>query len=180
MLGATIFRRPHATWHAPPMYPPTTWLTLYSLKTQLTGWNQEKHAALHMQLWGWHVLWEWVNGLHVFFELFQIMFVSVYVWSWFTLNYACMYLKLAQVLQLAASLFVLHFVLDMPITWSWARCPCCDIWIQFIAGAREPDEWCYRCWMLWLDWYAEKKWAITRAYIVMLARKSLQDNPKWI
>jgi hypothetical protein len=31
------------------MYPPTTWLTLYSLKTQLTGGNQGKHVALHMQ-----------------------------------------------------------------------------------------------------------------------------------
>ena len=50
MLGATIIRRPHATWHAPPMSPPTTWLTLYSLKTQLTGGNQEEHVALHMQL----------------------------------------------------------------------------------------------------------------------------------
>ena len=46
MLGATIIRRPHATWHAPPMSPPTTWLPLYSLKTQLTGGNQEKHVAL--------------------------------------------------------------------------------------------------------------------------------------
>ena len=86
-------------------------------------------------------------------------------------------LKLVQVLQLAASLFVLHFVLDMP-TWLWAHCPCCGKWMQFIAGERMPDEYCYSCWMLWIDWYWEKKWATTRDCMLMLATKSLQDNPK--
>ena len=163
MLGATIIRRPHATWHAPPMSPPTTWLPLFDLKTQLTGGNQEKHVALHMQLWGWHVLWEWVNGLHLFFELFQIMFVSVYVWSWFTLNYACMYLKLAQVLQLAASLFVLHFVLDMPMR----CCPCCKEWIETKFTGPDDEYRCgiWDCVILRIDWailrQLEMKWART-------------------
>ena len=49
MLGATIIRRPRATWHTPPMYTPTTWLTLYNSKTQLTGGNQGEHVAHHMQ-----------------------------------------------------------------------------------------------------------------------------------
>ena len=33
----------------PTKYTPTTWLTLYNLKTQLTGGNQGEHVALHMQ-----------------------------------------------------------------------------------------------------------------------------------
>ena len=45
MLGATIIRRPHATGHAPPMSPPTTWLTLYSLKTHSTTEHPVSRAA---------------------------------------------------------------------------------------------------------------------------------------
>ena len=81
-------------------------------------------------------------------------------------------LKLVQVLQIAASLFVLHFVLDMPIWWQ-ANCPCCGNWKMVM-----PDEiGCYSCRNDWLYW--EKKWAKTTNCMLMLATKSLHDNPKW-
>ena len=112
MLGATIIRRPHATWHAPPMSPPTTWLPLYNLKTQLIGVNQEKHVALFTCSCesGMCFESEWMVCICVLscFRLCLWVCVCVYEAGSPWTMHVC--LKLAQVLQLAASLFVLHFV----------------------------------------------------------------------
>jgi hypothetical protein len=112
------------------------------------------------------------------FKLFWTMFVSVCVCAYDAGSPLTMHvcLKLAQVL--AASLHVCSSLclLDMPIRRAWARCPCCEKWIQFIPGCREPDEWCYFCERLWEDWYAKKKWARTVDCMLMLATNSLRDN----
>ena len=111
-------------------------------------------------------LWVWVSSSTRFlaFSVFQYALITMHI---------C--LQLDQVLQLAASLFVLHFVLDMPIWWV-DRCPGCGNWTQYMAlELCMPDEYyCYNCWD---DWF-EKKWARTRDCMLMLATKSLQDNPK--
>ena len=90
----------------------------------------------------------------------------------------CMYVSEAGSSSSTSSFLVCSSLclLDMPIRREWYCCPCCENWFEFIPGCREPDEWCYKCERLWEDWFAKKKWARTRAYIVMLATKSLQDN----
>ena len=90
----------------------------------------------------------------------------------FTFNYA------VQVLELAVSLFIPNFVLDMPMWWV-RKCSCCHGWAHGYGDLPEGEDsvYCHRCWKWWYDMHAEVWWPVRRAYIVMLARCSVQDNP---
>jgi hypothetical protein len=89
-------------------------------------------------------------------------------------------LKLVQVLQIAASLFVLHFVLDMPMR----CCPCCKEWTETKFTGPDDEYRCciWDCVSLRIDWailrQLEMKWARTKDCLLMLATNSLHDNPK--
>ena len=85
--------------------------------------------------------------------------------------------SLFQVLELAASLFVPNFVFFMPMWWV-RKCSGCDGWAQGYGDLPTLENvYCYRCLKWWYDMHAEIWWPATRAYIVMLARCSVQDNP---
>ncbi len=71
----------------------------------------------------------------------------------------------------------LHFVMDDPIISWWADCPCCWKRIQIISDRWKPVVYCYNCWKWWIDWHWEMKWAGTRDCMLMLATRSVQDNP---
>ena len=80
---------------------------------------------------------------------------------------------------------VLHFVLDMAslwYEWVWVQCPKCKVWIETLAPLNPDDvvqetRYCGKCTIWWYDMHNRVWWPATRAYIVMLARCSVQDNP---
>ena len=100
------------------------------------------------------------------------------------LNYTCMH---AAVITSSSSFHacVLHFVLDMAslwYKWVWVQCPKCKVWKETLAPLNADDvvqetQYCGKCTIWWNDMHRRVWWPATRAYIVMLARCSVQANP---
>jgi len=89
------------------------------------------------------------------------------------------------------------FVLDMPYPvyllrlslradpgfhWLGVQCVTCEVWSEIMTSRTLHDQrwdpyYCGNCWRWWYEMHDEVWWPATRAYIVMLARCSVQDNP---
>ena len=125
-----------------------------------------------------------VNPHHGYILIYMYIYICIYIYTHdihncFMHTSDSSYCKRIVAIKRSSSCSSLC-LLDMPIRRAWARCPCCEKWIQFTPGCREPDEWCYFCERLWEDWYAKKKWARTVDCMLMLATNSLRDNHyKW-
>ena len=66
--------------------------------------------------------------------------------------------------------------------WVWVQCPKCKVWIETLAPLNPDDvvqetRYCGKCTIWWYDMHNRVWWPATRAYIVMLARRSVEDNP---
>ena len=103
-----------------------------------------------------------------------------------------MYAAVSSSSTIAASLLVLlYFVLEMALKrrrgtpvakGTWVQCPCCKVWMKMLTTkerAEIADLWqnsncyCGNCWRWWIEW----QWEMTRDCMLMLATRSLQDNP---
>ena len=64
--------------------------------------------------------------------------------------------------------------------YSWEQCDCCSSWMkvwsiqEFTGHFGEEVIYCADCWR-W--WHVEICWPATRDCMLMLATRSLQDNP---
>ena len=110
-----------------------------------------------------------------------------YLFHRFVASHLAYLLQLVQGLQLAVPLKVnlqlscmsmLHHSRHSPTGWySLTACDCCSSWMKVycIKDFDEEGIYCADCWR-W--WHVEICWPATMDCMLMLAKKSLQDNPK--
>ena len=111
--------------------------------------------------------------------IYEQPFIFKYICTHTSYIYVCSCFKFSN-LQLPFLFF--YFVLDMPslwYRWQWSQCPCCSRWTKILTCQETTfrNAYCGACWRWWRDMHQYIWWPSTVACMVMLATRSVQDNP---